>query len=303
MTAEDQRWQEFRNGFPLARSMIYFDTSSHGLQSTAVRQAFHAYLQSWHYEALWESTWQEEIEACLDAFSTLIAAPGTSVALMASLTAAFQAVLYALEWTPDRSEILMSAREWVSLQHVARAHPSARPIFVPAEHYPDSDTFLGHVSDRTRLVVVSHVCYQTGYRSDLRSVVEAAHTSGTSCFVDAYQSLSVADLNVAESGADFVAAGTLKFLLGVPGTPLLYVRPDQLEQLTPRLSGWRGQVEPMNPELNPSPGARRFAGGTWPVQSVYGARAGMELLLATGPKLIAERVERYRRENHARSQQ
>jgi selenocysteine lyase/cysteine desulfurase len=209
---------------------------------------------------------------------------------MPSLTAAFQSVMYALDWS-GRNEVVLSEREWVSLQHVVQAHPSAKAVFVPAQHAPDSDAFLQYIGKRTRLVAFSHVCYQTGYRSDIARTTNHAHEQGASCFVDAYQSLGVTEVDAMALNVDFLAAGALKFLLGIPGAAFLYVQLNQHESLQPTLAGWRGQTNPMNPALNPAEGARRFMGGTWPVPSVYGARAGLDLLLCTSVASTALRVE------------
>jgi kynureninase len=95
---------------------------------------------------------------------------------------------------------------------------------------------------------------------------------------------------VRSSGVDFLATGTLKYLLGTPGAAFLYVRRDRADAAVPSLSGWRGQRRPMSPVLDPAPGATRFATGTWMVPNAYLATAGMDLLFEAGPRAVERRV-------------
>ena len=45
-------------------------------------------------------------------------------------------------------------------------------------------------------------------------------------------------------GVDFAVGGCLKWLCGGPGTAFLYTRPDRLQTLTPRFTGWVGHRHP-----------------------------------------------------------
>lgn len=283
-------WQAWRGHFRATNEVIYLDTSSHGLQSDRLAEALTQYLEDWAVEAPWETLWHRAVQETLGLFAALIRAPAPAVALMPSVTAAFQGVLSALPRETGRREVVISAREWVSLRHVLAAWGELEPVVVPAHLRPDDEAFLAYVGAHTALVVASHVCYRSGYRTDLARLSERARACGALVFVDAFQSAGVVPIDAPGSGVDFLAAGALKYLLGAPGAAFLYVRPELSERLRPSLTGWRGQAQPMRPELSPAPGAQRFMGGTWPVPSVYAARAGLQLLFEAGPERVAERV-------------
>lgn len=102
---------------------------------------------------------------------------------------------------------------------VARAEDGAAPV----------EIFEPLVDERTRLVSVAWVSHQNGYRHDLKGLAELAHARGTFLYADAIQGLGALDLDVRDTGIDFLTAGTYKWLLGGYGVAPFYVREDLLD--------------------------------------------------------------------------
>jgi len=145
------------------------------------------------------------------------------------------------------------------------------------------------IDERTALVSACHGWYVNGFVQDIASIAARARAAGALSFVDAYQTLGAVPVNVRELGVDFLAAGTLKFLMGVPGIAFLYVRPEIVESLRPTATGWFGRVDPFafdSQTLDWSPNASRFDAGTPPVMNAYIARAGMEIINEVSPAKI-----------------
>jgi selenocysteine lyase/cysteine desulfurase len=95
-------------------------------------------------------------------------------------------------------------------------------------------------------------------------------------------------------GVDFLAAGNLKFLMGIPGIAFLYVRSEIAARLEPTVTGWFGRSDPFafdNKKLDWSATASRFDTGTPPVINAYVARAGMGIINELGPAKIRSWLE------------
>jgi len=86
---------------------------------------------------------------------------------------------------------------------------------------------------RTRLLAVSFVQFNSGFRADLRGLAEVVHQRGGLLVCDAIQGLGALRLDVRETGIDFLAAGTHKWLLGLQGLGIFYCRREMLERLEP----------------------------------------------------------------------
>jgi selenocysteine lyase/cysteine desulfurase len=67
------------------------------------------------------------------------------------------------------------------------------------------------------VLAVSFVQYNSGFRADLRALAQVVHEHGGLLFCDAIQGLGALRLDVRETGVDFLAAGTHKWLLGPQG--------------------------------------------------------------------------------------
>lgn len=91
----------------------------------------------------------------------------------------------------------------------------------------------------TRLVVLSHILWNTGQVLPLKEIVEVCRDRSVQVLVDAAQSVGVLPLNLTELGADFYAFTGHKWWCGAAGVGGLYVRPEARETLRPTFIGWR----------------------------------------------------------------
>lgn len=89
-----------------------------------------------------------------------------------------------------------------------------------------------------RLVAVSAVEFQTGFRMPVGAVASLCHARGAEVFVDAVQACGVVPIDVAAAGIDYLACGSHKWLMGVEGCGFLYARPERAAALRPSVAGW-----------------------------------------------------------------
>jgi L-cysteine/cystine lyase len=99
-----------------------------------------------------------------------------------------------------------------------------------------------HLRPNTRLVVLSHVFWNTGQVLPLDKIIEVCRNNHSLVLVDAAQSVGSLPLNLSELGVDFYAFTGHKWLCGPAGAGGLYVRPEAREGLRPTFIGLRGLV-------------------------------------------------------------
>lgn len=154
-----------------------------------------------------------------------------------------------------------------------------------------------------RLVAVSAVQFQSGLRMPLEKMAELCHAYGAELFVDAIQALGAVPIDVQQTGIDYLAAGGHKFLLGLEGAGLLYIRKERLEKLSLGLAGWTGHVDAFR-FLAEGPGQLRYdreltrsasfvEPGALNVLGIAALGASLELLLALGIGEIFAHVTAY----------
>ncbi len=282
--------QTFRETCPLLKTHIYLANCSQGPLATPVRAALETFLEGWAELGIHWDAWIAEVEQARAVFAALIGAQPAEIAVGASVSQLVSSVASALLAAPSmtRRRIVSSVAEFPGVAH---AWLATRVHGWQVDLVQDSKEGIVNAA----LISLPHVCYANGMMLELEPIVAAAHAQDTLVFVDAYQSVGTVPIDVKASGVDFLAAGTLKYLLGTAGIAFLYVNPSILEQLEPTVTGWFGRIDPFafDPaHLDYAPNAARFDLGTPHIINAYVARAGMELVMAAGVEHIRMQVER-----------
>ena len=283
-----------RREIPILGSLLPMNACSQAPQSLRTREAADAYLDSWGSRGMdWEA-WIAEAEAARAEFARFIGGQPEDVGIATSVSQATASLASGLDYTGRRHTVVMSGVEFPTVAHVWRAQErfGAEVVTVPVR---DSGTlpvedYASFVDGATRVVSAALAWYQNGWTQDIPALARLVHDQGALLYVDAYQALGSGPFHAPTSGADVVASGNLKFLMGIPGIAFVWVRPGLAEELHPAVTGWFGRRDPFafDPRLDWAPGARRLDLGTPPVLESYVARAGMAWLRELGLEAIGD---------------
>lgn len=293
----DYDLEDWRAQVPLLDRFIPMNHCSQGPLTRATRAAAEAYLASWDREGMDWPGWMEEVARARVEFARLINASPEHVAVTTSLSAATAAVAGALDFNGSRNGVLASGAEFPTVGHVWLAHQTrgARVTWVPVQDgVVPLEGYAPRLSHRTRVVSACHGFYQTGFKQDLGALAALAHEAGAYLYVDAYQTLGTCTVDVRALDVDFLAAGTLKYLMGTAGIAFLYVRPELIDRLETTVTGWFGRVDPFAfraDRLDWADTARRLETGTPPVLNACIARAGMAMINDVGTDAIGAWME------------
>jgi selenocysteine lyase/cysteine desulfurase len=288
-----------RHRFPIFEKRVYVNSCSQGALSDHVRDAYDAYLRDWDDKGAPWDYWVERTEAARAAFARLINAAPDEIAVTTSLSAGVAALASGLRYAGPRHKVVLTDWEFPTIGQIWHAQESrgARVVHV---HEDDSGqiqprSFRAAIDEETKLVSVTHVCYRNGARLDVESIVRLAHEHDVPVLLDAYQTIGSIPIDVRALGVDFLACGTLKYLLGSAGLGFLYARKELWESSWPTATGWFADENIFDMDIHdysPARNARRFQSGTPPVPSIYAGIAGIELMQEIG---IAETQKHVRR--------
>ncbi len=288
----------WRRRFPILQQVVHVANCSQSPQSDATRDAAMAYLDSWNQMGMDWDRWVEEIGLAKAEFARLINANVSEIAIGTSVSELTSAVASSLPLTGGRRKVLVTDAEFPTVGHVwlAQRKYGATVQFLPlAGAGIEVDEYRRHVDRTTLITSVCDVYYYNGFKQDLAAIVPVIHEQGSLVFLDAYQGIGTHPIDVKALDVDFLAAGNLKYLLGIPGVAFLYVKPGLTPHLTPAMTGWFGQRNPFAFDIHNfeyAPDARRFDNGTPPVLTAYIARAGMRIINEVGVERIEEWTER-----------
>lgn len=148
------------------------------------------------------------------------------------------------------------------------------------------------LDEQTALLTLSHCCYRSGFRHNMLTITENAHSFGIPVLWDLSHSAGAVEIDLAECNVDYAVGCTYKYLNGGPGSPAyLYVRQDLQAEANNPIWGWFGQNRPFEFSLGyePAMGIDRMLTGTPPVLSMVAVEAGVDLLLEAGMDRVAEK--------------
>ncbi|HUW36304.1 MAG TPA: aminotransferase class V-fold PLP-dependent enzyme [Rhodocyclaceae bacterium] len=134
------------------------------------------------------------------------------------------------------------------------------------------------VTERCRLIALTHCSNVTGAVSDVKAAVAAARAVGARVLLDGAQRVQHGPVDVQALGADFYAFSGHK-CFGPTGVGVLWARRAVLDALPPFLTGG-GMVGTVSlEELSFAPPPARFEAGTPPIAQAVGLGAALDWMM------------------------
>lgn len=285
-----------RDLFAATENYVYLNHAAVGVLPRPTREALHAFVDAHATGGVMRVF---PYERRMDEFRARIASfigaePGT-IAVLRNTSDGANVIAGGYPWQPDDEVILpdnefpANAQPWLPVRRRgARLHfiESAKERLTP-------DVLRRHISPRTKIVTVSWVSFEDGYRHDLAALAEIAHANGALLCVDAIQGLGAFPIDVQACGIDALYCGGAKWMLSLQGVSFLYVRPGLIDRLELAAPGWRSVEDMWNfldYEQPLAPDATRFEGGTPNFIGALSLAESIGVMEAAGTGRIAAHV-------------
>ncbi|MEA2784201.1 MAG: hypothetical protein QOF71_305 [Candidatus Eremiobacteraeota bacterium] len=285
-----------REAFALAPGLVYVNHAAVGVLPIATRDALHAMIDD-HAARGVLGTWSREaaVPEYRRRIASLIGGRGDEIALLRNTGDGATVIAQGLDLGAG-DEVITGANEfganaypWLALRDRG---VTVTLIDAPRERMTP-DVLSRHISARTKVVAVSWVTFDDGYRHDLAALAEIAHAHGALFAVDAIQGLGAFPLDVHATGVDAVYAGGAKWLMALQGVSFLWLRANLLDRVALRLPGWRSVADMwdfLDYTQGPAPDASRYEGGTPNFLGALSLATSIGILTAAGIDRIGAHV-------------
>jgi selenocysteine lyase/cysteine desulfurase len=152
-----------------------------------------------------------------------------------------------------------------------------------------------------RMVAVSAVQFQTGFRTPLAAMGAMCRDAGARFFVDGVQACGLTAVNMKDEKIDFLACGAHKWLMGIEGAGFVVATEDAVRDLVPRMTSWLSYEEPVD-FLFEGPGKLRYdkapkstiaflEGANVSCASFVALEAALDLILKLGRAAVFDHVQ------------
>jgi len=293
-----------RQDFPIlsrevyGKPLVYLDNGASAQKPTVVIDAVsHAYRHEYsnvhrglHFLS---NTATDNYEAAREKVRRFLNAPTVDeIVFTRSTTEAINLVSYGMghEFEPG-DEIVLSIMEHHSNivpWHFHRERNGAvlKWVYVREDGSFDLDAFVDALSDKTKLVAITHMSNVLGTVVPVKEICRIAHERGIKVLVDGSQAAVHMDVDVQDIDADFYVFTGHK-VYGPSGIGVLWGKTEHLKAMQPFCGGGEMILDVTEDNITYNDPPHRFEAGTPPIVQAIGLGAALDYMDQVGRDNIA----------------
>jgi len=289
-------FKNIRKNFPVTDEVIFFDHARVAPLPERLRKVVTAFVDdATDFGTVNYETWMLELEFTRKKFAQLINADMDEVAFIKNTSEGISIVANGFDWQSGDNVVIpdiefpANVYPWWNLKRRGVETRMVKSI----EGRVLFDDLAKKVDDRTRILSISSVECNSGFRSDLNRIGAFCREKGVLFFVDAIQSLGVLPMDVKKDYIDFLSADGHKWMLSVEGLGGFYISKEVIDRIRPVTMGWGNVVKAanfMDYDFTLKKDAKKFEEGTPNTMSIHAFGAALGLLLEAGIDNIENRV-------------
>jgi len=296
--------EAIRQDFPIlarqvyGKPLIYLDNGASAQKPNAVLEAVQtSYAENYanvhrglHYLSNTATEQFEDARTTVQRF--LNAASDEEIIFTKNATESINLVAYGLGMDIEAGdEIVLSIMEHHSNiipWHFLRERKGAVLKWAPVDDDGNFliDEFEALLTDKTKIVAITHMSNELGTIVPIKEVIKRAHNRGIKVLVDGSQAAVHMPVDVQDLGADFYVFTSHK-LYGPTGIGVLYGKKDLLNDLPPFLGGGEMIDTVSTEEVTYGQTPHRFEAGTPPITQAIGLGAAIKYVESIGRENIA----------------
>ena len=241
--AQDENyWSEIQQAFSVSRSIINLNNGGVCPSPRMVTEAFVRY--TWQQEeapvyTMWQLL-QPRKENVRQRLARMFGCDPEEVALVRNTSEAMEILLLGMD-LKSGDEVLTTTQDYGRMittlrQRSRREGIEIRFIQIPVPAETDEEVvegFRSAITDRTRMILMSHQINLTGQILPVKAVSDMARERGVEVMVDGAHSFAQFDFRQEDIGCDYFGTSLHKWLLAPKGTGMLYVKRDRIPSIWP----------------------------------------------------------------------
>jgi selenocysteine lyase/cysteine desulfurase len=243
--ADEDYWATIQNVFSVTRGIINLNNGGVSPSPKIVTEALVRYI--WEQEELPPYTMWEILEPQSETIRTglaeLFGCDREEIALTRNASESLEILLDGMDFKPG-DEILTTTQDYPRMLTTLRQREKREnlklkliQVPIPPKNLNEiTDAFEKGITDRTKLILVSHMINITGQITPVKAVCDLARARGIETVIDGAHSFAQFDFKQKDLGCDYFGTSLHKWLYAPKGTGLLYIRRDKIEKIWPLMA-------------------------------------------------------------------
>ena len=295
---------------------LYFTGNSLGLQPKSTKEYINQELEDWanlgvegHFEA--KNPWLNYHELLTDKMAKIVGAKPNEVVVMNTLTTNLHLLMVSFyRPTKEKFKIVIESDAFPSdryaVQSQLKFHGFSEDNVIewkPRDHeqllrIEDLKTIVAENGDEIALLLIGGVNYYTGQFLDLKKIAEIGHSKNCIVGIDLAHGAGNIKPNLHDSGVDFAAWCTYKYLNAGPGSLAgIFVHEKHAKNKElPRFAGWWNHNKAtrfnMRQPFDVMEGAEGWQLSNPPILSMAAIKASLDLFDTIGMDLLRDKSKK-----------
>ena len=277
---------KIREGFPALKNYVWFQNGGVSITPAAVAAA-HAWLMQELLERgpmhiIYPDEENPRRARTMATLAGFFGVKSDELSLMRGVSEAYQTILRGLQWQEGDQIIITTEEEqalFIPTLHLRQRH-GVEVIKLPLidDGEGQVQALTDRITDRTRLIALSHVTTDLGYRLPIRPICEVARRRGVLTFIDLAHSAGLYPINLRQLGMDFAGLLSYKWMYAPYAAGALFIREERLYDIEITYAGGRAEAwfDAQENTFALKDSAERFQYGpwSWPLVHAWAFAAG-----------------------------
>jgi selenocysteine lyase/cysteine desulfurase len=242
---DEDFWFEIQRAFSVTRGIVNLNNGGVSPSPRVVTEALVRYI--WQQEdATAYTMWQilePQSESIRTGLAEVFGCDREEIAITRNASESLEVLLMGMDFKPG-DEILTTTQDYPRMLTTLRQRQRREGLVLKLVKIPVppkspeeiTQSFARGITNRTRLILISHMVNLTGQITPVKAVCDMARAKGIETIVDGAHSFAQFDFKKETLGCDYFGTSLHKWLYAPKGTGMLYVRREKIERIWPLMA-------------------------------------------------------------------
>ena len=242
LAADEEFWRKVRDDYRIKPDYINLENGYYCFLPEQTLEDLIDHIRTVNYEgSYYMRTMQfQNKRKVANAAAAIVGCNADEVAITRNTTESLDLVIGGIDWQAGDEAVMAEQDYGAMLNHfelMARRFGIVnKRVSVPNHPHDDNELvelYESAITDKTRLLMISHMINITGQVLPVRKIVDMAHARGVEVMVDGAHAYSHVPFQMSDLGCDYYGTSLHKWLSAPLGSGMLYVQKEKIDQIWP----------------------------------------------------------------------